>query len=455
MICKYSQLYKQAAATKDQILAVSKKLNKTPEEIVKLTSEVDPTKKYEVWLLKQMAFLNIILPEDKDSVLQTLKDFEQLNLHKQLKYTNINQYKNIADLKEEIATIKPKELSETYDYHIQQFLKLKGVSVFGQNSDYFILQVTDPESLTKLGDSTDWCTRHIENAKNYIYETGNQYVVFKKENNKYIKFAQFAQNFQQFQNINNRNILKNIEKPLAELILFADKNNILKKPFEIIKYDKQTLSKYLKTLKGFAERLDLSGVEIDYIENLTVRGDLDLNDCKIGRLENVRAYGNFYLQRATVNVIRGQLVTENLIAKEAHIKQLPEGFIVYNLLDLSYSDIETLPDNFNVGSMINLRGSKIKKLPPILDLPDVTLKLTDTEITELPEVLKVRNLFLYDTKIKKLPDGLFVKDIIVGENPYTGRDYMEEYLEGYEKRKEEERKILQSEFEEYMKEIKK
>ena len=342
MICKYSQLYKQAAATKDQILAVSKKLNKTPEEITQLTSEVDPTRKYEVWLLKQMAFLNIILPEDKDSVLQTLKDFEQLNLHKQLKYTNINQYKNIADLKEEIATIKPKELSETYDYHIQQFLKLKGVSVFGQNSDYFILQVTDPESLTKLGDSTDWCTRHIENAKNYIYETGNQYVVFKKENNKYIKFAQFAQNFQQFQNINNRNILKNIEKPLAELILFADKNNILKKPFEIIKYDKQALSKYLKTLKGFAERLDLSGVEIDYIENLTVRGDLDLNDCKIGRLENVRAYGNFYLQRATVNVIRGQLVTENLIAKEAHIKQLPEGFIVYNLLDLSYSDIETL-----------------------------------------------------------------------------------------------------------------
>ena len=102
MIRKYSQLNKQAAATKDQILAVSKKLNKTPEEIVKLTSEVDPTKKYEVWLLKQMAFLNIRLPEDAERVQNTLKKFEQLNLHRQLQYQNINQYKTIMELEVEI-----------------------------------------------------------------------------------------------------------------------------------------------------------------------------------------------------------------------------------------------------------------------------------------------------------------------------------------------------------------
>ncbi len=454
MIKKYSQL-KNAAATKDQILAVSKKLGKTPEEITQLTSEVDPTKKYEVWLLKQMAFGNIILPEDREVVLRVLKDFEQLNQHKQLKFTNINQYKNIADLKEEINTVKPKELTETYDYHIQQFLKLPGVSVFGQSPEYFILQVTDPESLTKLGDSTDWCTRHIENANYYLKETGNQYVVFKKENNKYIKFAQFSQDFKQFQDISNKNILKNIDKSLAKLILLADKNNALRKPFEIVKYDKQLLSRYIKNLKGFAEQLDLSGVEIDFIENLTVRRDLDLSNCKIDRLENVKAYGNIYLQGSTVNVIKGQLVTENLIAKSAHIKQLPEGFIVYNLLDLSYSEIENLPDNFDVGQMINLRGSKIKSLPRIMKMPEVTLKLTDTNITELPQVLEVRNLFLYDAKIKKLPDKLIVRDNIVGENPFTGRDYFDEYLEAVDKRKKEERNILQSEFEEYMKGLKK
>ena len=75
---------------------------------------------------------------------------------------------------------------------------------YGQNSDYLILEVSNPESLTELGQDTEWCTKHLHHAEYYIVEEGNkQYVVFKKENGKYVKFAQFAEDFSQFKNVDD------------------------------------------------------------------------------------------------------------------------------------------------------------------------------------------------------------------------------------------------------------
>ena len=62
MIKKYSQLY-LAGATKQQIDTAAKRLNLTPEELLKLVNEADPTneKKFEAWLIKQLVFKNIRL----------------------------------------------------------------------------------------------------------------------------------------------------------------------------------------------------------------------------------------------------------------------------------------------------------------------------------------------------------------------------------------------------------
>jgi len=453
-ICKYSQLY-LSAATKEQINSVAKKLGKSPEEVSQLVSEADISgkKTYEVWLLKQLALNNIILPEDKDSVVRVLNDFEQLNHRRQLKFTNINQYKSINDLKEEIEIIKPRELEEVYDFKMQELLKLPGVKIFGQNSDYFIVEVSNPESLTKFGDSTDWCTRHLDNARNYLLETGNQYVVYKKENNKLVKFAQFSQDFKQFQDINNKNILRGLDKNLGKFISEVDVNNVLKKPIEILKYNKVALQEWLKKSKSqYLSFVDLSGVEIDTIDDLIVHGTLDLSNCKIGSMRNVRA--NYLdISNSTIEKIEAPLIAyEHLIAVGSNIKTLPEEAFVYGLLNLSLSEIETLPGKLFVEKVLKLNFSKIKSLPDNLKLLGCSVYLNGCEnLKELPYGLEVNNLFLIDTNISKLPEDLIINNVISGKNPATGRDFMDEYLEIYDRRKERERAENTRQFEEYKK----
>lgn len=217
-ICRYSQLY-SAAATKEQINSVANKLSVSPEEVTKLTSEIDPSKKYEVWLLKQLALGNIKLPENKESVKTTLKNFERLNDNRKLKFTNINQYKKIQDLEEEINNIKGDLPPDVFDSSVQNLLKYKGVSIFAQDSEWFILRIKTEEPLMEAADSTKWCTRHEQNAETYLRDHGDQFVVYKKEKGKLIKYAQFAEDFAQFQNVENQNIKGNLYASLVYLIL--------------------------------------------------------------------------------------------------------------------------------------------------------------------------------------------------------------------------------------------
>jgi len=217
-ICKYSLLY-LAAATKEQIASVANKLNLTSEEVVNLAAEVDPSKKYEVWLLKQMALGNIKLPENKESVKTTLKNFERLNDNRKLKFTNINQYKKIQDLEEEIKSIKGDLPPEVFDSSVQNLLKYKGVSIFAQDSEWFILRIKTEEPLMEAADSTKWCTRHEQNAETYLRDHGDQFVVYQKEDGRLIKYAQFAEDFAQFQNVENQPINRDIYASLVYLIL--------------------------------------------------------------------------------------------------------------------------------------------------------------------------------------------------------------------------------------------
>ncbi len=393
MICKYSQL-KNAAATKDQILAVSKKLNKTPEEISKLTSEVDPTKKYEVWLLKQMAFMNIRLPEDTERVQNTLKKFEQLNQHKQLQFQNINQYKTIMELEVEIKNKIPKELTDTYDYRLQEYMKLPGVELYGQNSEYLILEVSDPESLTELGQETGWCTKHLKWATHYIVEEGNkQYVVFKKENGKYVKFAQFAEDFSQFKNLDDHEMTE-VDDSLFELV-----TSKLKAPFSFIKRNLNKLREWLKTNKVVKGDLDLRNTQITSLpEGLSVSRDLDLSYTPITSLP------------------AGLSVEGSLYLSGTKITSLPEGLSVVGELSLSYTPITSLPAGLSVEGSLYLSGTKI---------------------TSLPEGLSVGgSLDLSNTPITSLPEGLSVGGYLYGTNPKTKRRYQDEYNEIVRRRRQ-------------------
>ncbi len=412
-ICKYSQLY-SAGATKDQILAVSKKLNKTPEEIIQLTSEVDPTRKYEVWLLKQMAFLNIRLPEDVERVQNTLKKFEQLNQHRQLQYQNINQYKTIMELEVEIKNKIPKELGEAYDYRLQEYMKLDGVKLYGQNSDYLILEVSNPKSLTELGQDTGWCTKHLKHAEHYLVEEGNkQYVVFKKENNKYVKFAQFAEDFSQFKNIDDHE-MSEVDDSLYELV-----TSKLKAPFSFIKRNGNAIYSWLEKNKVVEDSLNLWNCTslTSLLEGLSVKGNLDLTDCT--SLESL----------PTGLSIGGYLDLTDCTS----LKSLPTGLSIGGNLYLEdCTGLKSLPTGLSIGGNLYLEGcTSLESLPTGLSVRG-NLELTDcTSLESLPTGLFVEGyLDLTDcTSLESLPEDLIVKGFIYGTYPKTGESYQKEYNE--------------------------
>jgi hypothetical protein len=412
MILKYSQLH-IAKATKEQINSVSKKLGLTPEQVVSFAHEVDPTSKYEVWLLKQMGFRNIILPEDADRVKKTLKQFEQLNHRNQLKFQNINQYKNIVDLENEIETLLPKELGDAYSYDVQEFLKLPGVSVLGQNNKWFILEVSDPKSLTVLGDSTEWCTRHLQWANKYIVEDNTkQYVAFKKQNGKLVKYAQFAEDFSQFKNVKDHEI-KEIPDSLFSLI----ESKFVEVPLSFIKRNPNAIYPWLeKQGAEIKEDLNLLGTAITKLpESLTtVGGDLDLYGTAITKLpEGLTTIGGYLDLRGTkITKLPEGLTTVggNLNLRGTKITKLPEGLTtVGGSLFLEGTAITKLPEGLTtIGGTLNLYGTAITKLPEGLTTIGGYLDLSGTSITKLPEGLTTvgGSLFLEGTAITKLPESL-------------------------------------------------
>jgi hypothetical protein len=403
MIKKYSQLY-LAKATKEQINSVAKKLNLSPEQIISYVQEVDSTGKYEVWLLKQMAFRNIILPEDKERIQKTLKNFEKLNQRKQLKFTNINQYKTAEELEKEIISILPKELEENYNFKVQEYLKLPGVSFYGQNSDYLILKVTDPESLTVLGDSTEWCTRHLNHAEYYIKQDGAQYVVFKKQGSNLIKFAQFAENFSQFKDVKDHE-MKEVDDSLFDLA-----TSKLEADISFVKRNKNKIYAWLEKNKVVSGDLNLSGTQITHLpEGLSVGGNLDLRGTQITHLPEGLSVGGY------------------LDLSGTPITHLPEGLSVGGGLYLSGTQITHLPEGLSVGGNLNLFGTPITHLPEGLSVGG-NLYLEGTQITHLPEGLSVGGyLDLEGTQITHLPEGLSVGGSLYGTNPKTGLTYQEEY----------------------------
>jgi len=384
MITKYSQLY-LSAATKEQINSVAKKLGKSPEEIVQLVAEADISgkKTYEVWLLKQLALNNIILPEDAERVKKTLRDFEQLNNRNQLKYKNINQYPKIHDLEAEIRELKGDNLSEAFSFDVQKYLQLPGVEVYGQNSDWLILKVSNAESLTKTSDSTEWCTLGKQWATKYITEDGFQCVVFKKENGKLIKYAQFSPDFTQFKDIHDEEIME-LPNSLYDIV-----EEISYKNSQLIKrMSAQRIFKILQEEKEWVGNLILNNKEISFLpDDIIIRGNLEIYNTPLQKLP----------QRL--------IVEDNLKINKTRIKEIPADTQVYGSLMVSRSPIKSIPAN-------------------VVQNTGATLDFYNSEIEFLPDNLTVDRLWIY-SKIKKLPAGLTVNK----ELDVSNCEYLEELPE--------------------------
>ena len=448
-ICKYSQLY-SAGATKEQINAVAKKLNTTPELLLEIVHAYDPTKekKFEAWLIKQVGFENIILPEDGRRVEQVLKDFIALSNKKQLSKRDIQQYKRIHDLEAEIDEVKGIEVSGDLSHKLKEYLQLPGVSVLGQNKEWFILEVTEPSSAVPLALGTKWCTSAKETANHYIVNHKNLYVVFKKQGTSLEKWAQFTGNFTQFMNLQDHRITE-VPDSLYNLIISRLEENqklVQLNPSRILTYIKEqkkcvwdlTLQTKIDLLPDTLHIKQGNLIinpsfegDLSQIQSLSVEGEIII-DCGITTLPEDIWVGRdcrIYTQGVTI-----QKIPKSLVARESvylnGFSRLPEFFEVYANVNLSKCNIEELPDNLTVKGYLSLEFTSIKELPRGLKVKALSLRgnsgvkviPADTEIeeqlnlavsvVEKIEMLKLpRYMQLGGSLLKELPRGIICNSL--------------------------------------------
>ncbi len=421
MITKYSHL-KLAGATKQQIDTAASKLNISPEELLKLVNKADPTKekKFEAWLIKQLVFKNIRLPEDAPRIKQVLENFIDLSNKNQLKQRDIQRYKTIQDLETEIDAIKETEVTEETSEKLKEYLSLPGVSILGQNKEWLILSVKEPESASTLALGTKWCTSNPETAKNYILANKGLYVVFAKEGTALNKYGQFTGDFSQFKD------LKDLEIDQITNSLF-DLAKLIGLPEGLAKRTEKGIIEFFLKNGVWNGSLTLNFSTPKFPENLSIGGDLIITKDFKGDLSQIQSLDVKYTLLINNPAIESLPVSINVggdckiyapiknSPKKLHVfgdvtlsggfPKLPEDFFCASNISLGRSDIEEIPENLEVHGSLNLNNSKIKSLPSGLKIKgDLSLEW-NPYVKIIPEdAVIARNLELANSAVERLPE---------------------------------------------------
>lgn len=194
-----------AGSTKEQQEATAKALEWSVEEVLREAGQADPTpeKRFEAWLLKQMKFENIRLPEDRVRVHDLLVDFQKLFNKKQLpdEVRDINRVKTITDLEKVIDGIKGTPIIPETSEDLAEILALPGTLVSSMSSDWVIIEVRDAQTASKLASGTKWCTSAAGTAESYIEHYGFLHVVYARHGQSLTKMFQFTGDYSQFMDL--------------------------------------------------------------------------------------------------------------------------------------------------------------------------------------------------------------------------------------------------------------
>ncbi len=282
MIDTHSSI-KLTGIKREQLEVAAKKLGLAPEDLLNIAHSLDPTKekKFEVWLMKQLSFGNIKVYAEGEKVFKLLSEFISLSNKKQLKERDINQYPRISDLEEEISSVKGIQISEGNSGKLQEFLEVKGISIFAQNTDWLILRIDDPEAAVKLSSGTKWCTSKLESAEHYLSNSKGLYVVFQKAGENLQKSAMFSGNFAEVGNLKDETITK-----LSDTLLSLLKEYFLQE-FNFVKKfgNAGEIYTYLEAHNPFSGGLDLRGSQVQTLpENFSIEHNLFLTDTSIKEL---------------------------------------------------------------------------------------------------------------------------------------------------------------------------
>lgn len=415
-----------AGSTQEQQEATARALGLSVERVLQLANSVDPTpeKRFETWLLKQMKFKNIRLPEDGSRVLRVLTDFVSLSNNRQIEQRDIHRYPRIHDLEEAVWGIQGRKISTQPSEEVRRVLELPGVSLVAESSSWVIVKIEDPQSASKLASGTEWCTSDSATARFYI--PWGLYIIYRRIGSKLKKFVQFTGDFSQFMDVH--------DSPLREVSddLFEMLDGLFTLPDTFYAKNVSKLVLQVTKIKNWPGKLNLSRTKVSQLPSALSVGLLDVSFCE--NLQHLPE--NLYVKldliatgSGLVDLPKGLHVQRRLDVSHTSISMLPEDLVHFGELNLGYTPIERLPEGRNYPSNLNLNSCKrLEGLPNNLSV-NGDLYLNDVNFLTLPENLTVGGtLCLNNVRITALPLSLKARHIL-GKNLQSGQDFQSEYLQ--------------------------
>jgi len=187
-----------------QLKIVASSLDISEEKLINIINDIDPSNKYAEWVLKQIKFKNIRVPEDNHRIKEVISQFKQHQSRLQQK--DLNQYKTIHDVEAELEKFTETGSKREGAFQVNPE-KLPGVKLINQDGDYKLWEVSNPESLSIMGEGTKWCTRKSYKdcqAMQYIENYQKIYII-SKDSKPHIQFTKpdIRLDFMQIKDIND------------------------------------------------------------------------------------------------------------------------------------------------------------------------------------------------------------------------------------------------------------
>lgn len=210
---RLSQIITETVETQLQYLA--KNQNTTPEEITNTCKQIN--RKYWKWVLNQwyrhqsadggLHGIEPFLFLYQTRMQKALDNFEKVYSRIPIDQKDISKYKSVAQIEDLVEPMLG--IQSTSKIH-ENFEEYPGVEVILKTGPFTTIKISDPESLSELGEGTKWCTRksyqdplnprrQAENHNKYIREHGHVYAIFM--NNRPV--AQYTPNYVEIKDIKN------------------------------------------------------------------------------------------------------------------------------------------------------------------------------------------------------------------------------------------------------------
>lgn len=202
-----------------QILKVIEKIGIDGEDLVQNLNNIDPSGKYTSWILKQIYYKNIIVPEDNHRIKETLSFFQENK--RRLTHKDINQYRTIFDLEKEIEGLYTGSKRQN-KFQVDP-RSLPGVKIINSNGQYVLWAISNARSLAEMGEGTKWCTRKSYPdcyAEYYINKYGLIFII--SDDNRPI--IQFDYSLEDVEDISGKDVdnlygFQELLKPLGDEVL--------------------------------------------------------------------------------------------------------------------------------------------------------------------------------------------------------------------------------------------